>query len=75
MALVRFILGKFLGVVCHCFPFPLYAYLNKGRQGLENNFCMTAEPYRSNKMYGLTEFCELITTGNFFLSISMPSLT
>jgi hypothetical protein len=25
MALVRCILGKFLGVVCHCFP-PLYDY-------------------------------------------------
>jgi hypothetical protein len=23
MALVRCILGKFLGVVCHCFPLPL----------------------------------------------------
>jgi hypothetical protein len=34
----------------------LYLYANKLQQGLENNFCMTGEHYRSNKMYGLTEF-------------------
>jgi len=27
MALVRCILGKFLGVVCHCFP-PVLIYIN-----------------------------------------------
>ena len=27
MALVRCILGKFLGVVCHCFP-PIYRYID-----------------------------------------------
>ena len=27
MALVRCILGKFLGVVCHCFPSYIYIYI------------------------------------------------
>jgi hypothetical protein len=26
MALTRCILGKFLGIVCHCFPLTLYMY-------------------------------------------------
>jgi hypothetical protein len=30
MALVRFIPGKFWGVVCHCFP-PLKYYLNENK--------------------------------------------
>jgi hypothetical protein len=29
MALVRCILGKFLGVVCHCFPPHIYIYIIK----------------------------------------------
>ena len=28
MALVRCILGKFLGVVCHCFPLRVYIYIH-----------------------------------------------
>jgi hypothetical protein len=29
MALIRCILGKFLGVVCHCFPPNIYININK----------------------------------------------
>jgi hypothetical protein len=52
----------------------LYMYVNKGQHGLENSSCMTAEHNRSNKMYGLTEVCELLTIRNFFAPTSLPLL-
>ena len=36
MALVRCILGKFLGVVCHCFP-PTYIYIKISYLTIKSN--------------------------------------
>jgi len=72
MALVRCILGKFLGLVCHCFPtfrcshFRLHVHSdvrgpsserwNYGRERLSSNFAYVASIHTANLRHGTNGF-------------------